>query len=79
MAFRLKMKVLMLEGKQYMVSHCMYAYPGAKYLRVFAMSDEKTIECRMEFNQYNKLDYHYFEDVGPAPHGGAWQNNDSEG
>jgi hypothetical protein len=70
MAFRLKCKKYVKDGREFLVSHAMGTGASGTVL-VFLMSDDETPPVPMLVDEYNALPYHWFEDMGPAPRGTA--------
>ena len=64
--FRLRCKVLLKDGHQYLVPLAIRV--GADQMVTVGMSEEDTTQIALTVNEYNALPYHWFEDTGPAPH-----------
>ncbi len=62
---RLRCKVIEKDGKTYLVA--MAVFVDGK-LRAHAMSEEETVTLEMTMEEWNALEFHWFEDKGPAPH-----------
>lgn len=71
MELRLKVKVMELDGRRFMVAAANMNLATDK-LAVVVMRDDDTRVVPMSVEQYNALAYHWFRDEGPAPKGPIW-------
>ena len=62
--FRLRCKIFERNGKRYLVGLGLLVKGK---MMVYAMSDEGTLELYMTVKEWNALEFHWFEDQGPAP------------